>query len=89
MSKYSRTRKAVCRISHLSQWCTRSEFKKGTYETTTWKQSFRKAKKRARRIYEIDKMVTRKLGFSKPEKPIILQYNYKEAREKFSIWKLV
>lgn len=89
MSKYSRTRKAICRISHLSSWATRSEFKRGMYDTMTWKQSFRKARKDAKIYYEIDKKVSLKYGFSKPEKPIILRYNYKEAREKFPIWRLI
>lgn len=90
MSKYSRTRKAICRISRLSEWTvTRSEFRNMS-DTTTWKQAFRIARKHSRLYHQTECKHFRKRGFSiKPFKPIELRYNYKEAREKFSIWKLI
>lgn len=44
MSKYSRTRKAICRISHLSYWIVnRSLFRQ--MKPRTWKDTYRRYKK--------------------------------------------
>lgn len=54
MSKYSRTRKAICRISHLNVWIvSRSYFKK--VPSKTWKRSYREYKKSTIKAYGYNK----------------------------------
>ena len=49
MSKYARTRKAICRISNLENWSvSRSYFKRNPNEI--WKQSYKKFRKECVRI---------------------------------------
>lgn len=44
MSKYSRTRKAICRISRLDYWIiNRDTFKR--LKTKTWKEEYKKHRK--------------------------------------------
>lgn len=70
MSKYSRTRKAICRISHLNVWIvSRSEFRKNPIKT--WKQSYKAYKKRYIKLY----------GYNKGKLP-----RYDIAIKKFIIW---
>lgn len=53
MSKYSRTRKAICRIGHLKEWTiTRAYFKK--YPIETFREDYQRKRK-----------VLRKLGINK------------------------
>lgn len=52
MSKYSRTRKAICRISHLKEWIvTRTYFNVHKNQKQTWKQSYKKYKKEIIKCY--------------------------------------
>ena len=50
MNKYSRTRKAICRISVLSKWIvSRDYFRK--HPSKTWKQSYKKKRKNYLKSY--------------------------------------
>lgn len=85
MSKYSRTRKAICRVSNLSEWLvSRRGFKKASFET--WKQSYKKFRKSC--------LLERKFGLScKYYSYLTGDYifppcKYDEARKHFILWKL-
>lgn len=68
MSKYSRIRKAICRISHLSTWyIDRTYFKK--VKPKTWKESYRKYKKEHIKYYGYNKEHLKKY------KDVISDYN--------------
>lgn len=73
MSKYARTRKAICRISHLNPdyWpVSRSYFKK--YSMQTWKQGYKKYKKAHIKFW----------GYNKDKLP-----RYDVAIKKYIIWR--
>lgn len=83
MSKYSRTRKAICRIGKMNHWfVNRDIFRQDKIET--WKESYKKRKKEVILFY----------GYNCP----VLYYNnkmvkfpckYKDAIQKFLIWQIV
>lgn len=83
MSKYSRTRKAICRISGLNYWIIdREALKKQKYKT--WKESYKKRRKVAILFY----------GYNPPilfhnNKMVKFPCKYKDAIQKFEIWRIV
>lgn len=81
MSKYSRTRKAICRISRLEIWpVSRTYFRK--YPSETWKQSYKKKRKKYLRICTYPPS-----GYSYIYGKVIpFPCKYKDALKHFKIW---
>lgn len=88
MSKYSRTRKAICRISRLDYWIvSRTEFKRSAREYKTWKQSYRYFRKS---ILDLRNRVPQFSGRIMTDKGYLAlpPCKYDEARELFTLWRL-
>lgn len=84
MSKYLRTRKAICRISHLSKWIvSRDYFRR--HPSETWKQSYKK--KRKKYLKYCNYLPT---GYSYIKgKQIPFPCKYSDARKHFTLWKVL
>lgn len=81
MSKYSRTRKAICRISRLEKWLvSRTYFRK--YPSETWKQSYKKKRKNYLRCCNY---LPKGHSYIKG-KQIPFPCKYKDALKHFIIW---
>lgn len=81
MSKLSRTRKAICRISHLGE-LPNYMIQKPIRYFSTWKTDYRFNKKIEKRFNSYSKYKT----FSNKE--VCLPCKYSEALKLFSIWQL-
>lgn len=57
MSTYSRTRKAICRISHLNEWIVTETYFKRHYKhrKKTWKQAYKDYKTKMIKYYGYNK----------------------------------
>ena len=74
MSKYSRTRKAICRISYLDHWIvSRDYFRRNPSET--WKESWHKYRKWHIKVYNKRNKLTK--------------YRYSELIKKYTIWQII
>ena len=84
MSKYSRTRKAICRISCLSKWIvSRDYFRR--HPSETWKQSYKKKRKEYLKCCNC--LPT---GYSYIKRKYIpFPCKYSDARKHFIIWREV
>ena len=84
MSKYSRTRKAICRISHLDYWIiNRDTFKR--LKTKTWKEEYKKHRKT--KILFFGYNPSNAIAYN--GKKVKLPCKYKEALNLFVIWELL
>lgn len=84
MSKYSRTRKAICRISYLNYWIiNRDTFKR--LRTKTWKEEYKEHRKTKILFYGYNPSNL----ISYDGKIVKLPCKYKEALNMFTIWKLL
>ena len=85
MSKYARTRKAICRISGLKEWpITRKQFKKNP--PRTWKQDYKEFRKRCLFLKQLTGMSYK--YYSHSGKAVFPPCQYKEALRLFTIWRL-
>lgn len=85
MSKYSRTRKAICRVSKLKYWIvSRRLFKR--YRIETWKQSYKKYRKNCL-LNKQNGIETAAYSYLTGNS-VFPPCKYKEALELFDMWKL-
>lgn len=83
MSKYSRTRKAICRISHLDYWIiNRDTFKR--FKPKTWKEQYKEHRKTKILFhgYNPSNLI------SNDGNRVKLPCKYKDALNMFIIWRL-
>ena len=84
MSKYARTRKAICRISRLEIWSVNREYFR-KYPSETWKQSYKKKRKNYLRCCNY---LPKGYSYIKG-KHITFPCKYKDALKHFIIWNVV
>jgi len=84
MSKYSRTRKAICRINHLDYWLiNRNQFKR--FRIETMKEQYKEHRKTKILFYGYNPFnLTSNYG-----NRVKLPCKYKDALNMFIIWRLL